>query len=141
MRGDAHRVQQVVWNLLGNAVKFTPAGGHVRITTHRRDGEVEIRVADSGPGIAPDFLPHVFERFRQGDASPTRQHGGLGLGLAVVRHLVELHGGTVRVECPGDEGGSTFVVVLPLPAAPPAPPPEERPRDTVPPIGLEPVTR
>ena len=136
MRGDVRRVQQVVWNLVGNAVKFTPAGGRVRVTTRRVDGDVEIRVADSGPGIARDLLPHVFERFRQGDSSPTRRHGGLGLGLAIVRHLVELHGGGVHVESPGAEGGATFVVVLPRP-----PLPAEPPRDAVTPIGLQPVTR
>jgi signal transduction histidine kinase len=136
--GDVERVRQVVFNLVGNAVKFTPAGGHVRVSTRRLDEGVEIRVADSGPGIPRDVLPHVFELFRQGDASPSRRHGGIGLGLAVVRHLVELHGGSVRAECPGDEGGSTFVVVLPLPSSP-AP---EPPRDAVPPpLGLQPVTR
>ncbi|NUQ78680.1 MAG: GAF domain-containing protein, partial [Polyangiaceae bacterium] len=99
--GDEDRLQQVVWNLLTNAVKFTPSGGRVSVRAARVGTQVEITVADSGAGIAAEFLPHVFERFRQADATTTRAHGGLGLGLAIVRHLVEMHGGTVRAESDG----------------------------------------
>jgi PAS domain S-box-containing protein len=114
VQGDPQRLQQVVWNLLSNAVKFTDAGGTVTIDlTDGPDHHVMIHVCDSGAGIAPDFLPHVFERFRQGDGSASRQHGGLGLGLAIVRHLVELHGGSVRAESPGQGKGATFTVILP----------------------------
>jgi PAS domain S-box-containing protein len=112
--GDAQRLQQVVWNLLSNAVKFTPKGGEVRVAVETLDGHAKIIVADSGQGIAPEFLPHVFERFRQADPSSTRRHGGLGLGLAIVRQLVELHGGSVRAESPGEGQGATFIVSLPL---------------------------
>jgi len=112
--GDPDRLQQVVWNLLSNAVKFTEAGGRVTIRTRRVAGHVEVCVADTGRGISRDFLPFVFERFRQGDARATRQFGGLGLGLAIVRHLVELHGGTVRVESEGEGKGATFTVELPI---------------------------
>jgi PAS domain S-box-containing protein len=112
--GDSERLQQVVWNLLANAVKFTPAGGSVDIDLlDGADGGVIIRVRDDGAGIDAAFLPHVFERFRQADGSVSRQHGGLGLGLAIVRHLVELHGGTVRAESAGPGQGSTFTVELP----------------------------
>ncbi|WP_172642150.1 hybrid sensor histidine kinase/response regulator [Cylindrospermum stagnale] len=117
--GDANRLQQVMWNLLTNAVKFTPKGGRVEVQLERMDsGVVQIRVSDNGGGITAEFLPHVFERFRQADSSTTRSHGGLGLGLAIVRHLVELHGGTVSVESPGIGKGTTFVVKLPMKAAP-----------------------
>ena len=112
--GDAHRLQQVVWNLLSNAVKFTPKGGRVQVLVERRESSVEITVVDTGEGIAPDFLPHVFERFRQADGGSTRRHGGLGLGLSIVRHLVELHGGTVSVASEGVGQGATFTVRLPL---------------------------
>ncbi|HJU76022.1 MAG TPA: ATP-binding protein [Gemmatimonadaceae bacterium] len=115
--GDAVRLRQVVSNLLGNAVKFTPEGGRIDVTLERRDGKARITVADNGPGIDADFLPHVFERFRQADSSTTRAHGGLGLGLAIVRHLTELHGGRVRAESPGRGLGATFTVELPLRAA------------------------
>jgi signal transduction histidine kinase/DNA-binding response OmpR family regulator len=115
--GDADRLQQVVWNLLSNAVKFTPAGGRVTVTLSRRDGETEVRVSDTGQGIEPEFLPYVFDRFRQADNTSVRRHGGLGLGLAIARHLVELHGGQVRVDSPGEGRGSTFSVRLP--ATPP----------------------
>jgi PAS domain S-box-containing protein len=115
--GDPARLQQVVWNLLSNAVKFTPKGGRTEVRLERVNSHVEILVADTGAGITPEFLPHVFERFRQLDASTTRRHGGLGLGLAIVRHLVELHGGTVRVKSPGEGQGSTFIVGLPLSVA------------------------
>ncbi len=102
VRGDPNRLQQVIWNLLSNAVKFTPGGGKVIITLERVNSHVEVSVADTGKGIRPEFLPFVFERFRQEDASTTRQHGGLGLGLSIVKHLVELHGGSVRVKSPGE---------------------------------------
>jgi signal transduction histidine kinase len=112
--GDPNRLQQVIWNLLSNAVKFTPNGGRVTVQLARVNGQVEINVTDNGAGIAPDFLPHVFERFRQGDSTTTRQHGGLGLGLAIVRHLVELHGGTVTAESAGLGMGATFRLRLPV---------------------------
>ncbi|HEY6229979.1 MAG TPA: PAS domain S-box protein [Pyrinomonadaceae bacterium] len=114
--GDADRLQQVVWNVLSNAAKFTPAGGSVEISVNQTETHVIIQVADSGPGIDPEFLPHVFERFRQGDGSTTRTHGGLGLGLAIVRHLVELHGGTITVENRTPDPGATFTIRLPLPS-------------------------
>jgi signal transduction histidine kinase len=110
---DPDRLQQIVWNLLSNAVKFTPAGGRVTTTTRRVGDEIEIVVADTGAGIAAEFLPHVFDRFRQAEGGSTRQHGGLGLGLAIVRHLVEMHGGSVRVESDGPGRGATFRVRLP----------------------------
>jgi CheY-like chemotaxis protein/anti-sigma regulatory factor (Ser/Thr protein kinase) len=112
--GDPNRLQQVVWNLLSNAVKFTPQGGTVEVSLARRDSQAEIRVRDTGAGISPDFLQHVFDRFRQEDSSSTRAHGGLGLGLAIVRHLVELHGGTVEAESAGEGQGATFTVLLPV---------------------------
>ncbi|QLE50190.1 PAS domain S-box protein [Nostoc sp. C057] len=114
--GDTNRLQQVVWNLLSNAVKFTPKGGTVDVQLERIESSVQIRVSDTGAGIAAEFLPHVFERFRQADSSSTRSHGGLGLGLAIVRHLVELHGGTVSVESLGVGQGATFIVNLPMKA-------------------------
>jgi CheY-like chemotaxis protein/anti-sigma regulatory factor (Ser/Thr protein kinase) len=117
---DGDRIQQVVWNLLSNAVKFTSEGGAVRVRVARRDSRVEIAVADDGMGIEPRVLPFVFERFRQGDASSTRAHGGLGLGLAIVRHIVELHGGTVHAESAGPGQGSTFTISLPMREAPAA---------------------
>jgi len=113
--GDPDRLRQVVWNLLNNAVKFTPSPGRVRVELHRVTAGVEIVVSDTGQGIAPEVLPYVFDRFRQGDGSITRRHGGLGLGLAIVRHLVDLHGGTVTGHSPGVDQGSTFTVKLPLP--------------------------
>jgi len=119
--GDAARLQQVMWNLLSNAVKFTPPGGCITVDVSQADDAAEIRVSDSGIGIAPAFLPYVFDKFRQADASTTRRHGGLGLGLAIVRHLVELHGGRVDVESGGEGKGATFVVRLPAGRrAPPA---------------------
>jgi signal transduction histidine kinase/CheY-like chemotaxis protein len=111
--GDAGRLQQVIWNLLSNAVRFTPSGGRIDVEVARTADSVSIAVRDSGTGIAADFLPHVFERFRQGGAGTTRTHGGLGLGLAIVRHLVELHGGTVRAENNTAGPGATFHVALP----------------------------
>jgi PAS domain S-box-containing protein len=112
--GDAHRLQQIVWNLLSNAIKFTPAGGRVQIETEQTDAHVSLRISDSGQGINAEFLPHVFERFRQADSSTTRRHGGLGLGLAIARHLVEIHGGSVIAQSGGEGRGATFTVVLPL---------------------------
>jgi PAS domain S-box-containing protein len=112
-RGDPGRLQQVLWNVVSNAIKFTPRDGHVTVSLRRAGDQVELAVADSGQGIAPDFLPHVFDRFRQADATSTRRHGGLGLGLAIVKQLVELHGGSVRADSPGLGGGSTFTVLLP----------------------------
>ena len=114
--GDADRLQQVVWNILSNAAKFTPVGGKIEISVNQDTAQVQIQVKDSGPGIDPVFLPHVFERFRQADGSTTRMHGGLGLGLAIVRHLVELHGGTIAVENREDRSGAIFTVHLPLPS-------------------------
>jgi signal transduction histidine kinase/ActR/RegA family two-component response regulator len=112
--GDPARLQQVVWNLLSNAIKFTPRSGRVQVRLERINSHIEIAVSDTGSGISPRFLPHVFDRFRQADQSTTREYGGLGLGLAIVRHLVELHGGTVRAESHGEGKGATFTVMLPL---------------------------
>jgi PAS domain S-box-containing protein len=112
--GDPVRLQQVVWNLLANAIKFTPRGGRVQVRLERVNSHVEISVGDTGTGISPEFLPHVFDRFRQADQKTTRQHGGMGLGLAIVRHLVELHGGSVKAESGGEGQGSTFTVLLPV---------------------------
>jgi signal transduction histidine kinase/CheY-like chemotaxis protein len=112
--GDPVRLQQVVWNLLSNAIKFTPRGGHVQIRSERVNSHLEIVVSDTGQGIAPDFLPHVFDRFRQADQKTSRHHGGMGLGLAIVRHLVEMHGGTVHANSKGEGHGSTFTVMLPI---------------------------
>jgi signal transduction histidine kinase len=113
--GDPDRLQQVFWNLLSNAIKFTPQGGSVEARLrHTQEGMAELAVSDTGIGIQPDFLPYVFDRFRQAEGSTTRHHGGLGLGLSIVRHLVELHGGTVAVESPGEGQGSTFIVRLPV---------------------------
>ena len=112
--GDPDRIQQIIWNLLTNAIKFTPKGGHVQVRLERVASHVEMTVSDTGQGIAPEFLLHVFERFRQSDSSSTRRHGGLGLGLSIVSQLVELHGGTVAAESPGPGKGTTFKVTLPL---------------------------
>lgn len=112
--GDAARLQQIVWNLLSNAIKFTPAQGQVEIRLKQEDNQAKIIVNDTGKGINPDFLPHIFESFRQEDASTTRQYGGLGLGLAIVRHLVEAHGGTIYADSLGENQGATFIVRLPL---------------------------
>ena len=119
--GDAERLQQVVWNLLSNAIKFTPSGGRIDVCLRSSGHDVELEVADSGKGILPEFLPYVFDRFRQADSSSTRAHGGLGIGLALVRHLVELHGGTVQARSGGEGRGSTFSISLPVagPAAEP----------------------
>jgi PAS domain S-box-containing protein len=114
MLADLGRLHQVLWNLLSNAVKFTPDGGRIEVRLERTGATATLTVQDSGEGIAPDFLPHVFDRFRQADGSLTRLHGGLGLGLAIVRELVQLHGGTVRAESAGEGRGATFTVQLPL---------------------------
>ena len=114
MWADHDRLQQVFWNLLSNAVKFTPSGGRVDVRMHTEGADVRVDVADTGNGIAPAFLPHVFERFRQADGSSTRTHGGLGLGLSIGRHLVELHGGRMTADSAGEGQGSTFSVYLPV---------------------------
>lgn len=114
VRGDANRLQQVLWNLLSNAVKFTPSQGQVEVTLSQVGKEAQIQVRDTGKGIRSDVLPHIFERFRQADSSTTRQFGGLGLGLAIARHLVELHGGTISAESLGEDQGSIFTVRLPI---------------------------
>jgi CheY-like chemotaxis protein/two-component sensor histidine kinase len=114
--GDPNRLQQVVWNLLSNAIKFTPRSGRVQVLLERVGFHIEITVADTGIGMKPEFLPHVFDRFRQADSSPTRTARGLGLGLSIVKHLVELHGGAVGVTSPGEGSGTTFTVRIPLTA-------------------------
>jgi CheY-like chemotaxis protein/anti-sigma regulatory factor (Ser/Thr protein kinase) len=114
VQGDSDRLQQIVWNLLMNAVKFTPKGGRIQIVLQRVKSSVEIVVTDTGLGIPPEVLPHIFERFHQGDSGSTRSQTGLGLGLALVRHLTELHGGTVSAESAGEGQGATFRVRLPL---------------------------
>ncbi len=115
VRIDPDRIRQVLWNLLTNAIKFTPAGGKVEVKLRRHDLHVELSVTDTGQGITADFLPHVFEPFRQADSTTTRSHGGLGLGLAICKKLVEQHGGTIAVTSDGPDRGSTFTVTLPLP--------------------------
>jgi signal transduction histidine kinase len=127
---DSNRFQQVIWNLVQNAVKFTPAGGAVEVRLKYVNGQAEIEVVDTGVGIAPEFLPFVFDRFRQANGSITRRHGGLGLGLAIVRSLVEMHGGTVGVESAGEGQGSTFRITLP------PPPSEKSPRGSMAETGL-----
>jgi PAS domain S-box-containing protein len=126
--GDPARLQQVLWNLLSNAVKFTPKGGRIQVLLERVNSHIEISVSDTGQGIRPEFLPHVFDRFRQADASTTRRHGGLGLGLSIVRQLVELHGGSVRAKSPGEGQGATFIVALPLAIARELPPEKVPPK-------------
>ena len=113
VKADSERLQQVFWNLLANAVKFTPPGGSIDVHLERSDSLAEVRIEDTGPGVPPDFLPHIFERFSQADGSSTRKHGGLGLGLAIVRHLVELHGGTVSAANRSQKGGAVLTVRLP----------------------------
>ncbi len=125
--GDADRLQQVFWNLLSNAIKFTPPHGRIDITLERVQGQAQIKVTDSGQGIAADLLPHVFERFRQGDSSSTKAKAGLGLGLAIAQHLVELHGGTMQATSPGEGQGATFIVRLPLSEPSQVPPSGEPP--------------
>jgi CheY-like chemotaxis protein len=110
---DFDRIRQVLWNVLSNAVKFTPAGGSIDVTLAEHDGSYSVAVTDTGIGISPVFLPHVFERFRQADGSTTREYSGLGLGLAIVKELTELHGGTVSAASPGQGQGATFTVTLP----------------------------
>lgn len=114
VRGDPARLQQCLWNLLSNAIKFTPKRGKVQVTLERVNSHVEVCVADNGQGIRPEFLPHLFERFRQADSSASRRHGGLGLGLSIVKHLIELHGGSVRVKSAGEGQGATFCIELPV---------------------------
>lgn len=118
--GDAARLEQIVWNLLSNAIKFTPAGGRIGVRLRQAGPHAEITVRDTGVGIKPEFIPHIFERFQQADLSITRRFGGLGLGLAIVRHLVDMHGGTVKAESAGEGHGTTFTVVLPTAALPDA---------------------
>jgi CheY-like chemotaxis protein len=115
--GDPHRLQQVIWNLLSNAVKFTPAGGEIKVAVERLPAVARLTVSDTGRGISSDFLPYVFDRFRQADSSSTRQYAGLGLGLSIVRHIVEAHGGSVEAESAGEGRGATFTVDLPLASA------------------------
>ncbi|WP_395816422.1 ATP-binding protein [Archangium minus] len=137
---DSERFLQVVWNLLTNAIKFTPAGGQVVVRLERREGEARLEVEDTGQGIAQEFLPHVFERFRQADSSTTRTHGGLGLGLAIVRHVVEMHGGSVSAHSEGPGRGSTFRVTLPLTpprASEPLPASQDRSQQELPPPAAE----
>jgi signal transduction histidine kinase len=128
--GDRDRLQQIVWNLLSNAIKFTARDGRVEVRVENLGADLRISVSDDGRGIAPDFLPHIFDRFSQADSTMTRAHGGLGLGMAIVRHLVELHGGTVHAESEGENRGATFTVTLPIrayeaPVEPPLPPPPQ----------------
>ena len=135
LAADPGRMQQVLWNLISNAIKFTPEGGTIEIHVTRRDRHVEVRVSDTGEGIPPDFLPYVFDRFRQADATTTRRVGGLGLGLSIVKQLTELHGGHVRAQSPGPGRGATFIVTLPVNTAAPAArtaedSAREKPRDT-----------
>ncbi|HEY6552473.1 MAG TPA: hybrid sensor histidine kinase/response regulator, partial [Vicinamibacteria bacterium] len=118
VHGDPDRLQQVLWNLLSNALKFTPQGGRVEVWIGCVGASVHVRVSDTGRGISRDFLRHVFERFRQQDGSSQRMQGGLGLGMAIVKELVELHGGTVHVESPGEGQGATFTISLPIPTPP-----------------------
>jgi signal transduction histidine kinase/ActR/RegA family two-component response regulator len=117
VNGDPERLQQVIWNLVANAIKFTPEGGRVDVHVEHDGAHVEVTVVDTGEGMSPEFLPHVFERFRQADGATTRRHTGLGIGLAIVRQLVELHGGTVHADSPGIGRGSTFTVRLPMAVA------------------------
>jgi signal transduction histidine kinase/CheY-like chemotaxis protein len=137
--GDPNRLQQVVWNLLSNAIKFTPKGGRVEVAVKPIDSNMQIIVSDSGEGISPEFLPHIFERFRQADSSASRSHGGLGLGLSIVRHLVEMHGGTVSALSNGLGHGAQFIVTLPIAAVLPVAvnmPKEGLPRE-MPPLSLK----
>ncbi|MGH9767886.1 MAG: ATP-binding response regulator, partial [Blastocatellia bacterium] len=124
--GDASRLQQALWNLLSNAVKFTNEGGRIEARLGWAGGQIEIRVSDTGIGIEPQFLPHVFDRFRQADSATTREYGGLGLGLAIVRHIVEMHGGSVSASSPGKDQGATFKIGLPPASASRLPRPESR---------------
>ena len=142
VRGDPARLQQCFWNLLSNAIKFTPKGGKINVALERVNSHLEVCVADDGQGIKPDFLPHVFERFRQADGSTTRAHGGLGLGLSIVKHLVELHGGTIRARSAGEGQGATFCIELPLMVVHAAVEPDaarQHPRGTASPGEAEPL--
>jgi PAS domain S-box-containing protein len=116
VKADATRLQQIIWNLLSNSIKFTPKGGKITVKLDRTDSIVQITVTDTGAGISPEFLPFVFDRFKQADGAITKQHGGLGLGLAISRHLVEMHGGTIEADSPGEALGATFTIRLPLAA-------------------------
>jgi CheY-like chemotaxis protein/two-component sensor histidine kinase len=128
--GDAHRLQQIVWNLLSNAIKFTPAGGRVSVALRKLDDQAQLVIEDNGKGVEPDFLPHLFERFRQADASPSRDFGGLGLGLSIVKHLTELHGGGVQAYSEGEGRGTKFTVQLPVARAPTTEHPQSAVRPT-----------
>lgn len=139
VHGDAGRLKQVVWNLLSNSVKFTPRGGRVTVHLEQADSRARITVSDTGDGIAPEFLQHLFERFRQGDASAARNHGGLGLGLSIVKNLVELHGGVVRADSAGRGAGTTFTVELPLRSADVHEPADSHLRQNMPSISSEDV--
>jgi CheY-like chemotaxis protein/anti-sigma regulatory factor (Ser/Thr protein kinase) len=142
VNGDPGRLQQIVWNLVANAIKFTPRNGRVQVVVARVNSHVEIRVSDTGEGIPPDFLPRVFERFRQADASAGRMHGGLGLGLAVVKQLVELHGGNVAASSDGPGRGAMFTVYLPLAILqPPVDEPRVHPLSTDRPREIRPLPR
>ena len=115
--GDRSRLQQIIWNLLTNAAKFTPKGGRIHLTLERVNSHLELAVRDNGIGISDELMPFIFERFRQGDGSTTRRHGGLGLGLSIAKHLVELHGGQLSARSEGKDQGSTFIISLPVTAA------------------------
>ena len=146
--GDPNRLQQVFWNLLNNAIKFTPKEGRIQVLLERVDSHVEVSIIDTGEGISPELLPYIFERFKQADASTTRRHGGLGLGLAIVKQLVESHGGSVRATSAGIGRGATFIVSLPLMVLHPPPDewerkhPQSEPRDVplLPTLSLKDVT-
>jgi CheY-like chemotaxis protein/nitrogen-specific signal transduction histidine kinase len=139
--GDPDRLQQVIWNLLSNAVKFTPRGGSIHLTVERVNGCLQVSVRDTGIGVPKDFLPHVFDRFRQVDSSSTRNHGGRGLGLSIVKQLVELHGGTVRADSDGEGCGATFMIRLPLASTRPRPVPKQAARPALPAAGDVLLTR
>lgn len=145
--GDPNRLQQVIWNLLSNAIKFTHQGGSVQVLLHRRDSMLQLLIKDDGMGIKPDFLPHVFDAFRQADSSSTRSHKGLGLGLTIVRCLIELHGGTVRAESDGEGLGATMEIMLPVASTPKSSPvistidPEHRPVELPSPVHVHPEVK
>ncbi|MDX6696507.1 MAG: hypothetical protein QOF02_4110 [Blastocatellia bacterium] len=130
VEGDQHRLQQVIWNLLANSLKFTPEDGRIEVRLTRAGGEARISISDTGDGISPEFLPYVFDRFRQANSSTTREHSGLGVGLALVKYLVKLHGGTASVESPGEGLGTTFIINLPLI-------PEQQAEASAPPVNIE----
>ena len=129
--GDGARLQQIVWNLLNNGTKFTPWGGRISVTLQGVNSPVEITVSDTGEGIAPEFLPRIFDRFSQADSSSKRRHGGVGLGLSIVKSLVEAHGGTVRARSRGPGQGATFIVALPLRTLYVSSEPREHPRHSI----------